>query len=223
MQCYTILYTGTGYFLTFVKRTTAYFYHNADGQGGTLYEQGLPITNGPGLFAFPGGRLDQGETPTEGCLREFTEECGSKISFSYNAAGTQVESIIFNDANNQQVAEEYDILHSQINGTADYQALYLQVSDEDLNQIEMVIMDTNLEENSNAAAEVSDGNFGTYDAIFNTYPFCPLDNELSEANVWQVQQDINQIQALNANVQTDWYYAMIVDLANGILNMNINY
>lgn len=226
MQCYTILYTDSGHFLNFVKRSTAYFFHNATGTGGTLYPNGVAITNGPGLFAFPGGALDNGEVPFQGALREFTEECGSQIWFQYNPPTgyqiNQLANIIFDTPGTTGVYTPYPILNAQINQTSNYYALYLQVSDDSLNQIEL-IMGTNLEENSSAAAEVIDGNFGTYDAIFNYYPYCPPDNELSEANIWQVQQDIDEIRALQANTQTDWYYDMIVYLANNLLNLGINY
>lgn len=218
MQCYTILYSDEGSFLTFTKRFTAFFFHSAT--GGQLYPDGVPITNGPGLFAFPGGRQDPGEQSYQASLREFTEECGVQINFSYNPV---TSNALANLALININGSPYHILSTDSLQTKNYYALYLEVDPDDLAQIEMLISDTNLEENANAAAEVNDGNFGTYQAIYNYYPYCPADNELSEASMWDIQANINEIRALNNNGATDWYYQMIVYLANHILNAGIPY
>ncbi len=222
MQCYIILYSNEGRFLTFTKRTMAYFFHNANGIGGTIYPYGVPINNGPGLFAFPGGALNVGEEPFRGCLREFVEECGAQINFGYLPLN-QPQSLA--TLNNVTIdGHQYTILNNTLNTIVNnYYALYLQFDDADLEQIEAIVLETNLENNANAAAEVRDENFGTYDAIFNIYPFCPLDNELDDCNLWQVQDEINPIRLLNQNEATDWYYDMIVYLANTILNLGIHY
>lgn len=222
MQCYIILYSNDGRFLTFTKRNMAYFFHNANGQGGAIYPHGLPINNGPGLFAFPGGKLDKGEVPFQGCLREFIEECGSQINFGYLPLNQPRTLATLNNVTIN--GHHFNITGNTFNTIAtNYCALYLQFDAAVLEQIEAIILDTNLENAANAAAEIRDENFGTYDAIFNIYPFCPLDNELDDCNLWQVEDEINQIRLLNQNPATDWYYNMIVYLANTILNLGIPY
>jgi 8-oxo-dGTP pyrophosphatase MutT (NUDIX family) len=222
MQCYIVLYSSEGCFLTFTKRTRSYFFHNSDGSGGVIYPNGVALNNGPGLFAFPGGALDDGEQPFEGCLREFIEECGAQISFGFfplNEPQTlETLSNVTIDGN------QYNIIYSILNTVNnDYCVLYLEFENTDLEQIETIILDTNFEDASNAVAEIIDGNFGSYDAIFNIYPFCPLDNELRDIEIWQIQNQINEIELLNQNQATGWYYNMIVYLANDILDANIPY
>lgn len=104
-----------------------------------------------------------------------------------------------------------------------YYALYLEFSTANLNEIETIILDTNLEDTSNAVADIIDGNLGSYEGIFNLYPFCPLDNELATIQRWQVQNQINEIRLLNQNNATNWYYNIIVYLANTMLNLGIPY
>ncbi len=47
-----------------------------------LTRRSAKLRNHPGQWAFPGGRLDEGETPAECALREMDEEVGLKLSAS---------------------------------------------------------------------------------------------------------------------------------------------
>lgn len=154
-------------------------------------------------------------------MREFIEECGNQIVFNYLPANQSQSLLTLNNVSINGSA--FDILESILNTTPDYYTLYLEFDIEDLEQIEALILDTNLEEAINAQAEIIDGNFGTYEAIFNIYPFCPLDNELEDAELWQVQGQINQIRLLRQNPATDWYFNIIDYLANIILDLSIPY
>lgn len=218
MQCYTILYTIEGYFLTFTKRERSYFYHGNPGQ---IFTNGVAVTNGPGLFAFPGGRVDVTETAFEGCLREFTEECGCQIAFDFTLYGNTIDELIGLTLTN--LSEPCDVLSAQEYENDDYYALFIQFNADDFRQIELNITETTMENNANAAFEVRSGNFASYDAIFNIYPYCPLDNELYEAEVWHIRHQIDEIRALANDQETDWYFDMIVFLANVILDEDVPY
>lgn len=223
MQCYIILYSKEGYFLIFEKREEAFFFHGSNGRPSKIFPpDGVPITNGPGMFAFPGGALDSGEEAFKGCLREFREECGNAISFGYMPAN-QPQSLL--NLNNLKIdTSTYSILYNTLNTVGDtYTTLYLEFSIDDLRQIQDIIVSTNFEAANQARLDIHYNEIRDYDSIFRYYPFCPLDDELGQAQIWNVAREINQIRELQANNATDWYYDMIVFLANEILQLNINY
>ncbi|WP_123774149.1 NUDIX domain-containing protein [[Flexibacter] sp. ATCC 35103] len=223
MQCYIILYSREGYFLIFEKREEAFFFHGSNGRTSKIFPpNGVPITNGAGLFAFPGGALDPGEEPFKGCLREFREECGNAISFGYVPAN-QPQSLLYLDNLTIDTAR-YNILYNQLNTVgSNYTTLYLEFSNDDLRQIQDLISTTNFEAAKMARLGIHNNQIRDYDSIFRDYPFCPLDDELGQVQLWQVKREINEIRDLRTNRATDWYYNMIVFLANQILQLNINY
>lgn len=221
MQCNIILYSVEGYFLTFTKRDRGYFFQGKNGSTGSIYPQGIAIRNGSGLFAFPAGELNNGETSLQGCLRQFVEKCGNSCFFSYLPLNEPKSLLTIDTITIDNYS--YPILEAEINRNPDYYTLYLEFSLEDLRQIEAIISNINLEDSMNAKSEIIDGKFETYEAIYIEYPFCPLDNELASAELWQVQDQISEIRSLQYNPTTECYFDMIVYLANTVLNKNIPY
>ena len=56
----------------------------------------------PGLWEFPGGGIQPGETPEQAAVREFVEECGSRVSlhglageFSWESLGQTRTEVVF--------------------------------------------------------------------------------------------------------------------------------
>jgi 8-oxo-dGTP pyrophosphatase MutT (NUDIX family) len=224
MQCYTILYSKEGYFLIFKKRAESYFFHGSNENSGTIFPpNGTPIIHGPGMFTFPGGALNLGEDEFKGCLREFREECGSAISFGYQLAN-KPQSLLYLD-NLILDGSKHPILYNQhqIVGN-DYTVLYLEFSIDNLKQIQDIILTTNFEAANQVRKDIQDRKISDYDSIFQRYPFCPLDDELGQVQIWQVTREKNQIRDLKKDKGvTDWYYDMIVFLANEILQFNVEY
>lgn len=223
MQGYIILYSRQGNFLIFEKREEAFFFHGSNGSPSAIFPpDGIPITNGPGKFAFPGGAINSGEEPFKGCLREFREECGNAISFGYEPAN-QPQSLL--NLNNLIIdTSRYDILYNQLNTVgSNYTTLYLEFSNDDLRQIQNIIVTTNFEEANQARRDIHYNEIKNYDSIFQYYPFCPLDDELGQVELWNLIREVNEIRALGRDRETDWYYNMIVFLANQILQLNIHY
>ncbi|KIX21467.1 hypothetical protein SY27_07085 [Flavobacterium sp. 316] len=221
MQCYTILYSQEGYFLIFEKREEGFFFHDAVGTGGFIYPpNGIPIKNGGGLFAFPGGAVNQEEEPFKSCLREYTEECGNSISFNYYPLN-QPQSLATLSSMSIN-GETYTILLGLLETIPDkYYTLYLEMSLDDLRQIQAIIVSTNFNQASQARENIHYNKIKNYTQIFEAYPFCPLDDELGQVQLWQALREVNEIRLLSKNKATDWYYDMIVYLANTILNLGI--
>lgn len=223
MQCYTILYSKEGYFLLFEKRNEAFFFHGNNGSPGAIFPpNGTPITNGPGLFAFPGGSLNNNEPPLQGCTREFKEECGHNITFRYLPLN-QPQSLA--TLNNLSInGTPYEILYSEMDTqNPQYLTLYVEFSTSDLREIQDLIMNTNLSQANQVRSDIRYNEIRTYNDIFMAYPYCPDDDELGTVQLWQVQREINEIRQLAQNTATDWYFQMIVYLANTILNFGIVY
>lgn len=75
MQVYAIVHDGENC-LIFKKRICGYFFKRK-----VAVET---ILNGAGACCFPGGRLEEGESPVIGALREFKEETGVDIGVPKN-------------------------------------------------------------------------------------------------------------------------------------------
>lgn len=69
-QTYAIIHDGTNC-LVFQKNARSYFFQSVP-----TAAAGVAIQNGPGSRCFAGGRLNGGEAPATGALREFREETG---------------------------------------------------------------------------------------------------------------------------------------------------
>lgn len=216
MQCYIILYSHEGYFIIFEKREEGFFFQ------GVIYPPNgilIPIANGAGLYAFPGGALNVGEQPFEGCLREFTEECGADIVFGYGHQAPSLLTLTTLTIN----GSIYNILSNDLNTvTGNYHTLYLQFNTDDLRQIQNIVLN-NIEQANQVRRDIHYNEIRNYNQIFIGYPFCPLDDELGNSQLWQVQREINEIRLLRQSQYTNWYYDMIVYLANTILNLGIRY
>jgi hypothetical protein len=59
MECYVVLYSQEGCFLTFTKRDLTYFSHDAN----EINPNGFSIENGSGQFAFSGGGVNNDVEP----------------------------------------------------------------------------------------------------------------------------------------------------------------
>ncbi|WP_459210837.1 NUDIX domain-containing protein [Aquimarina rhabdastrellae] len=221
MQCYVVLYSQEGYFIIFEKREKAFFFHSSN-QSGTIYPpDGITITNGGGLYAFPGGKLDTGEEPFKGCLREFREECGNSITFGYTPVN-QPQSLVTLSSVTIDTAQ-YNILLSLLHTVENnYYTLYLEFTTNNLRQIQNIITNTNFDQANQARRDIHYNEIRSYNEIFEGYPFCPLDDELGFSELWLIDREINEIRRLKDNQATDWYYDMIMYLANDILDKNIS-
>ncbi len=216
MHCYIILYSNEGYFLIFEKRTEGYFF-----QGTIFPPNGTPIHNGPGLFAFPGGALNPGEEPYLGCLREFIEECGNDIDFGFEIGQPQSLATLIDVRINNLT---FDILSTELaTAGANYHVVCLEFTTESLREIQAVILQTNFDHANQVRNDIHYNEIRNYAEIFQGYPFCPLDDELGDVQLWHIEREINEIRLLEQNAATDWYFDMIVYLANTVLNAQINY
>ncbi len=223
MQCYIMLYSKEGYFLIFEKREEGFFFEGTNGGQGVIYPpDGHPIVHGPGLYAFPGGKLHKIETPFKGCLREFTEECGNQISFDYTPPN-QLETLTALSSININ-RSSYKILFSILNTVPNnYHTLYLNFETSDLRQIQNIVTNTNFVQANQVRSDIHNTKIRSYNAIFQRYPYCPSDDELGHSELWQIEREINEIRLLRTNQATDWCYDMIVYLANTILHARIPY
>ncbi|TRX35521.1 hypothetical protein FNW52_10805 [Flavobacterium sp. ZT3R18] len=218
MKCYIVLYSQEGYFLTFTKRDLTYFSHDTN----EIYPDGLSIENGPGQFAFPGGVFNKDEELFRACLRKFTEECGKEITFEFFPLNRlqsllTLRNMIVNGA-------KYEILLSLLNTVPNkYHTLYLEFTTDDLRQIQNSIANTNIAQANRARIGVYNNVIQNYDQIFKYNPFCPLNDELFNPELWQIKREIDKIKFLSKSPITNGYYEMIVYLANYILNANTPY
>ena len=80
MQVYTAVYChGTGSVLVFRKKEEGFFFRRQlPSTGGRIRRgsKGGIVLNGGGSYCLPGGKLEAGESPERGALREFLEETG---------------------------------------------------------------------------------------------------------------------------------------------------
>lgn len=80
MQVYAAVYChGTGSVLVFRKKEEGFFFRRQlPSTGGRIRRgsKGGIVLNGGGSYCLPGGKLEAGESPERGALREFLEETG---------------------------------------------------------------------------------------------------------------------------------------------------
>lgn len=80
MQVYATVYChGTGSVLVFRKKEEGFFFRRQlPSTGGRIRRgsKGGIVLNGGGSYCLPGGKLEAGESPERGALREFLEETG---------------------------------------------------------------------------------------------------------------------------------------------------
>jgi hypothetical protein len=218
MECYVVLYSQEGCFLTFTKRDLTYFNHDTK----EINPKGSLIKKGSGQFTFSGGRFKNDKEPFRACLRKFTEECGKEISFVFFPSNRPralltLRNMIVNGAS-------YEILLSFLNTVPNnYHTLYLEFSTDNLRQIEDIIKNTNIAQANRARIGIYNNVIRNYDEIFKYNPFCPLNDELFNPELWQIEREIDKIKFLSKDPITNGYYEMIVYLANDILNANIPY
>ncbi len=202
MQVYAVLYSAKGNFLMGCKADMGYFFHGSG--GGTIYKDGV-LLNGAGKPALPGGKLEGGNV-TAGAQKEFMEECGAKISFS-------TSELIIDQ-------ERYTLLASTpwTPVAKGYCAAYFKVDDDALGQITYIIQETNLREAREAMDDIISQKITEYKTIALRYPYCPADNELKTAAVWNLTADAGKIDALGKDEDTDWFHAILVQLQKIIGN-----
>lgn len=198
MQVYAVLYSGEGNFLMGHKPDNGYFFHNSSGVGGEVYPDGV-VLNGAGKSVLPGGKLEGGDV-VKGAQKEFQEECGAKISFS--------SSVLTIDK------ETYPLRATDVWKpiAAGYCAAFFKVDDKNLNEIAYIIQETNLLAARTVMAKIVSGEITDYTTISPSYPYCPVDNELEKAEIWNLQADAEQIAALGKDEDTDWYCAILGQL-----------
>jgi hypothetical protein len=218
MKCYIVLYSQEGYFLTFTKRDLTYFSHDTN----EIYPDGFSIENGSGQFAFSGGRFNNDEDSFRACLRKITEGCGKEITFEFFPLN-RFQSLLTLRRMNVNRAD-YEILWSLLNTVpSQYHTLYLEFSTDDLRQIQQIVANTNMAQANRARIGIYNKVIPNYDQIFKYNPFCPLNDELFNPELWQIKRKVNEIRLLSKNPITNGYYEMIVYLANDILNAKIPY
>jgi 8-oxo-dGTP pyrophosphatase MutT (NUDIX family) len=218
MKSYVVLYSQEGYFLTFTKRDLTYFNHDTK----EVNPNGVSIEKGSGQFTFSGGRFDNNEEPFVACLRKLTEECGKEISFEFFALNKSEPLLILR--NMIMNGASYEILLSFWNTVPNnYHTLYLELSTDNLRQIEDIIKNTNIAQANRARIGIYNNVIQNYDEIFKHNPFCPLNDKLFNSELWQIQSEIVKIRFLSQNQITKGYYEMIIYLANDILNANVPY
>jgi hypothetical protein len=219
MKSYVVLYSQEGYFLTFTKRDLTYFNHDTK----EVNPNGVSIEKGSGQFTFSGGRFDNNEEePFRACLRKLTEECGKEISFEFFPLD-QPQSLL--TLRNMIVnGVSYEILLSFWNTVPNnYHTLYLELSIDNLRQIQDFVTNTNIAQANRARIGIYNNVIQNYDEIFKYNPFCPLNDKLFNSELWQIKSEIVKIRFLSQNQITKGYYEMIIYLANDILNANVPY
>jgi hypothetical protein len=119
---------------------------------------------------------------------------------------------------------KYEILLSFWNTVPNkYYTLYLEFSTDDLRQMQQIVANTNMAQANRARIGIYNKVIQNYDQIFKYNPFCSLNDELFNPELWQIKRKVNEIRLLSKNPITNGYYEMIVYLANYILNANIPY
>lgn len=217
MKCYIILYSQDGYFLTFTKRGFSYFSNDFN----EIYTKGHSIDEGANQFAFPGGMLSNKKEPFNDCLRKFIEGCGKEIIFEFFPSKPQtlvnLRRMIVHDTSCEILLGFIDTLVNQ------YHVLYLEFSTVDLRQIHARITNTNFVHADRARIGIYNDVIQNHTQIFTYHPFCPLNDELCNPELWQIEEKVEEIKLLRESQTTNKYYNMIEYLANDILNANISY
>ena len=214
MECYVVLYSQEGFLLTFTKRSFSYFSMDEINSNGILLE-------GSSQFTFPERIFYNDEEPFKACLKALTSECGKEITFDFFPNLPQsistLKSMIVNGTKHTILRRFLKSLGSNSH------TLYLQFTTDHLRAIHNSIENTNIAEANRARIAIYNNVIQNYEQIFIYHQFCPLNDKLFNAQLWQIVQEIDKIRLLSKSKVTDRYFKMIVYLANGILNANIGY
>ncbi len=191
MQVYAVYYEASGQFLLGKKFTKGYFFYDYLKAEGNLVSKGKNL-NGSGKYALPGGKHKEPESIADAARREFTEETAAQI----NEISTQEK------------------LFSQ-----QYSAVFFCVEVEEFNNAAEQIIKTNLPEGCKAQQDVIDQKIKQYTEIGQKYPHAPKDNELSQAYIWNVnnQEHWDTISKWRDDPVIGWYYDILNYLKNTIL------
>ena len=180
---YTVVYAekspGVTYVLGFTKRKIGYFFKD---KAISRYGQDL---RGGGLFAFPGGKRDGGETSIDGGLREFWEETG---------IGLRRVTLV-------RPVHEY--------AGAGFSGIMVKVSYADLTSLASRI-DTMLDTANDAAIDVSRGYYAVGTNLTGYYGPMPQDNEMLRAAAELVTPSL--ISYLDGSTSTNWFAEMLRNL-----------
>lgn len=201
MQVYAVLYSGEGNFLMGRKPKLGYFFH--DSSDGEIYPKGVSL-NGAEKPALPGGKLE-GEDIEAGAQKEFQEECGEKISFSSS-------SLTIN-------GQKYELKATDTEKSScdKYYAAFFKFADKDLKEIFNLILNTNLRQAKNAVEKICNKEITVYKDIIKEYTYCPPDNELDTAEIWNLKGNKEEIDKLEKDNATGWFYEILMYLKQKLI------
>lgn len=195
-QTYAVVYVENGDFIIAKKNELGYFFQSQT--GGDIYPNGFPIRNGPGLSALPGGSFPNGTDPAIGAGNEFWEETGVQLrSFEQ-----KVQSVQFLDRGHYYYGVYYKLSQNDFFSVFNHASNSIQIA----NQL--------------VASDIQTGIITNYSQISRLYPRCPLDNELASCQIWNLYRDWSEIQALNYNQSTNWFFEILDYLKNNFNTIN---
>lgn len=185
-QVYAVVHDGTGNFLMARKNTYGFFFST---NGGAIVQKGQGL-NGAGLPAFPGGGLES-YTAIEGAKKEFLEETRVNL----NQFGLKCAEFKYNSRRGKHL----------------FSAVFFQVDTTYLRTIQKLAA-KNLIIGNDVASAIYRNKATSYKDNIENNPYCPLDNELFSIEIWNVDTNKDDINALCDHEQVGWYYLIIKEL-----------